>query len=158
PDTVYFGQVTLRGEELVFDSKPLMGLPADYRARATFPASDSYQAVIEELREGKVVASHEVALRRTASEAPAAALPATATTAARRVYFVDFHGPDTIFFGHGWLEGEELAFEFRTLIGPAATFRSREGFADEANYHAVVEQIRDGKIVGSHTTNLTRLP
>src|SRR5688500_308640 len=44
----------------------------------------------------------------------------------KKPYFVDLHGPETVYFGHFGLEGEDLVFDFKSLVGRPSVYRSRE--------------------------------
>jgi len=56
---------------------------------------------------------------------------------AKKTYYLDFHGPDRLFFGHFQMDGEDLVAEFRTLVGPAGSFKSRGRFMGD-DYDALV--------------------
>lgn len=77
---------------------------------------------------------------------------------AKKVYYLDSHGPETIYFGHMALEGEEVVSRFTTIVGRPGTFRTRAWFPDKDTYKAVIETVNpDGKPGQSHLINLHRV-
>jgi hypothetical protein len=77
---------------------------------------------------------------------------------AKKVYYLDSHGPETIYFGHMALEGEEIVSRFTTIVGRPGTFKTRAWFPDPDTYKAVIESVNDGKPGQSHLINLHRAP
>jgi len=65
--------------------------------------------------------------------------------AKKRVYYLDFHGGDHIFFGSVQIKGAELHYEFETLVGAAAKWRSVGKFADADTYDFEILGEKDGK-------------
>lgn len=77
---------------------------------------------------------------------------------AKKVYYLDSHGPETIYFGHMALEGEEVVSRFTTIVGRPGTFRTRAWWPDKDTYKAVIESVSsDGKPGQSHLINLHRV-
>lgn len=74
----------------------------------------------------------------------------------KQMYYLDFHGGSTVYRGTGRLEGEELHFEFETLIGSPAKWRSVERFTDSDTYEFTILGLKDGKWEKVHTGRLTR--
>jgi hypothetical protein len=54
--------------------------------------------------------------------------------AKKSLYYLDFHGGERIFYGTITPKGDELHYEFDTLVGPAAKFRSVAKFPDADTY------------------------
>src|SRR5206468_2878633 len=46
------------------------------------------------------------------------------------VYYLDSHGPETIYFGHVRLDGDELVTDFRSIVGDAGAYRTRARWSD----------------------------
>src|SRR5712692_8146473 len=51
--------------------------------------------------------------------------------AKKAIYYLDFHGGNTVYKGKIKLEGDEMHFDFETLIGPPAKWRSTAKFPDK---------------------------
>jgi hypothetical protein len=69
--------------------------------------------------------------------------------AAKKVYYLDRHGPGRVFFGHAVLEGEDVVFDFSALVGPPARYQSRERFPDPDSFHSVVRQVKEDGTIGA---------
>jgi uncharacterized protein YndB with AHSA1/START domain len=79
-------------------------------------------------------------------ESPAEAIlghdPVTKT-----VYYVDCHGGDSVFKGTVKLEGEDLIFEFATIIGKPAKWRESLRFPDKDTMQFTIFSEKDGQWV-----------
>ncbi len=67
--------------------------------------------------------------------------------ASKSVYYLDSHGPETVYFGHAHVEGSELVMEFHGLVGDTGTYRSRAHFADNDTYENSIVSMKDGQVV-----------
>jgi hypothetical protein len=77
--------------------------------------------------------------------------------AAKKVYYLDMHGKQTVYFGHVRLEGDELVYEFKSIVGKPATWLMRETYPDSKTCRAQVWQVVDGKpSANHHVINLKR--
>ena len=77
---------------------------------------------------------------------------------ANAVYYLDSHGPGTIYFGHVRLEGDELISDFRGIVGDAGTYRTHARWTDVDTYRATIAEVKDGKEVDGHDVLLRRQP
>lgn len=68
--------------------------------------------------------------------------------AAKKVYYLDSHGTQVVYFGHVHLEGETMVYEFKTLVGPPSEWISREVFEDPNTLKAQMIPVKDGKPIG----------
>lgn len=68
--------------------------------------------------------------------------------AEKKVYYLDSHGPNTIYFGHLDVQGEELVFNYKTLVGAPGTWMARAHWSDKDTYHGHIESVKDGKPAG----------
>jgi len=76
--------------------------------------------------------------------------------AAKAVYYLDSHGPETVYFGHVRLEGEEIVTDFRGIVGDLTSYRSRAHFSDPETYRGSIAALKDGKEVPMHEVILRR--
>jgi uncharacterized protein YndB with AHSA1/START domain len=65
--------------------------------------------------------------------------------AKKTVYYLDLHGGNTVYKGTITPDGDVLRFEFETLIGPPAQWRSDAKFPDKDTYEFTVFGQKDGK-------------
>lgn len=65
--------------------------------------------------------------------------------AKKAVYYLDSHGGGTVYKGTITPDGDLLRFEFETLIGPPAKWRSEAKFPDKDTYDFTVFGEKDGK-------------
>jgi hypothetical protein len=70
-------------------------------------------------------------------------------------YYLDFHGSQTVFKGTVKLEGDEIRFDFVTLIGPPAKWRSVGKLADD-RYEFTIFADKNGMWTPAHTIKLKR--
>ncbi|GMV36593.1 MAG: hypothetical protein AMXMBFR61_11010 [Fimbriimonadales bacterium] len=77
--------------------------------------------------------------------------------AAKKVYYLDSHGPEAVFFGHFTLEEGRLVARFKMLVGGSAEFESKGSFTDDDTYETTMSQIVDGKPGPSHRITLRRV-
>ncbi|HEX4590587.1 MAG TPA: hypothetical protein VH120_11690 [Gemmataceae bacterium] len=90
---------------------------------------------------------HETAIESTVGWDPA-----------RKVaYYVDFHGGQTVFNGTAKLEGDEIHFDFVTLIGPPAKWRSVGKLPTPDQYEFTIFSEKDGKWTPAHEIKLHRV-
>jgi uncharacterized protein YndB with AHSA1/START domain len=74
----------------------------------------------------------------------------------KTVYYLDFHGGNTVYKGTIKLEGDELHFDFETLIGPPGKYRSTAKFPDKDTYQFTILGEKDGKWSPLVTQSLKR--
>lgn len=74
-----------------------------------------------------------------------------------RAFYLDIHGPETVYFGYMDLEGEEFVSDFEAVVGPPGTFRSRGRFVDGDTYAARLQAVDDGIAVDKHEIKLKRV-
>jgi uncharacterized protein YndB with AHSA1/START domain len=65
----------------------------------------------------------------------------------KTVYYLDCHGGDQVFKGSVKLEGENLAFEFETIVGPPARWRAVLSFTDKDTMQSTIFGEKAGKWV-----------
>jgi uncharacterized protein YndB with AHSA1/START domain len=65
--------------------------------------------------------------------------------ARKTVYYVDFHGGTSVFQGTVKLEGDDLVFEFATLVGAPARWRQVASFPDADTLRFTIFADKDGK-------------
>ncbi len=63
----------------------------------------------------------------------------------KTVYYVDFHGGTSVFQGTVKLEGEDLVFEFATVVGKPARWREVASFPDADTLQFTIFADKDGK-------------
>ena len=63
----------------------------------------------------------------------------------KTVYYLDFHGGTTVFQGTVKLEGEDLVFEFATVVGKPARWREVVSFPDKDTLQFTIFADKDGK-------------
>ena len=64
--------------------------------------------------------------------------------AAKKVYYLDQHGSDTVYFGHVTREGDELVFDFKGLSGDDGHYQSRCTITPKL-YTSTMSSEKDGK-------------
>jgi hypothetical protein len=74
-----------------------------------------------------------------------------------RGYYLDIHGPETIYLGYMSLEGAEFISDFEAVVGPPGVFRSRGRFVDDDHYTARLQAVEDGIAVDKHEIKLKRV-
>ena len=66
----------------------------------------------------------------------------------KSVFYLDNHGSDTVYFGHGKRDKENLVIDFGTLVGVGKEeYRFTIKFTSADKYDAVLEVKKDGKFV-----------
>ena len=63
----------------------------------------------------------------------------------KTVYYLDCHGGDTVFKGTAKLEGEEVIFEFATVVGKPARWREALRFPDKDTMQFTIFGEKEGK-------------
>jgi uncharacterized protein YndB with AHSA1/START domain len=63
----------------------------------------------------------------------------------KTVYYVDFHGGKSVLQGTVKLEGEDLVFEFATVVGKPARWREVASFPDKDTLQFTIFADKDGK-------------
>jgi uncharacterized protein YndB with AHSA1/START domain len=76
----------------------------------------------------------------------------------KAVYYLDNHGGSTVYKGTIKLDGDELRFEFETLIGRPAKWRSSAKFPDKDTYQFTIFGEKEGKWSPVVTQTLKRQP
>jgi uncharacterized protein YndB with AHSA1/START domain len=74
----------------------------------------------------------------------------------KTVYYLDLHGSSTVYKGTITPDGDLLRFDFETLIGPPAKWRSEAKFPDKDTYQFTVFGEKDGKWAPVVTQTLKR--
>ncbi|MEP0767394.1 MAG: hypothetical protein HRF45_12765 [Fimbriimonadia bacterium] len=77
--------------------------------------------------------------------------------AAKKVYYLDSHGPETVFFGYFTLEEGKLVARFKMLVGGSGEFEARGSFTDDDTYENTMSQIVDGRPGASRSIALHRV-
>lgn len=75
---------------------------------------------------------------------------------AGKPFYLDLHGPHTLYFGHYTLHDEDITVDFRTLVGPRGEFRTNAWFPDSNTYMAVVRPLKNGQVGEGHKVKLVR--
>jgi hypothetical protein len=75
---------------------------------------------------------------------------------AGKVYYVDFHGTETVYFGHYTLNGDTVVLDFKALVGSKGTWRARAAWPDRDTYSATIVPVVDGKEREGHAVKLHR--
>ncbi len=77
--------------------------------------------------------------------------------AAKKVYYVDFHGPETVYFGHYSFDGDAAIVDFKTLVGAPGAWHTRATWPDRDTYVATIRPVVDGKLKEGHEVRLRRV-
>lgn len=64
--------------------------------------------------------------------------------AKKSAYYLDFHGSSTVYKGTVRLDGDNVVFEFETLIGPPAKWKSIGKFSDKDTYDFTIFGHKNG--------------
>ncbi len=56
----------------------------------------------------------------------------------KQAYYLDSHGSRTVYFGHMWMEGKDIAFGFGPVGGDIGAFSARGRFTDKDTYVSVI--------------------
>jgi hypothetical protein len=75
----------------------------------------------------------------------------------KTVYYLDFHGGEQVFFGTVTFKGDEFQFDFDTIVGTPAKWRSVGRLSDDNNsYQFTIYGQKDGKWEPNHKIALKR--
>ncbi|MBS1717995.1 MAG: hypothetical protein JSS72_09725 [Armatimonadetes bacterium] len=75
----------------------------------------------------------------------------------KKVFYVDVHGHDAVYYGYYTLNGGELVCEFREMTGDHERYRSLARLVDDNHYKAMLQVYdKDGKPVDLHGIDLIR--
>jgi hypothetical protein len=72
-------------------------------------------------------------------------------------YYLDFHGSQTVYKGTVKLVGDEVQFDFATLIGQPGKWRSVGKVPTPDSYEFTIFAEKDGKYVPAHEIKLHRV-
>lgn len=75
---------------------------------------------------------------------------------AKKVYYLDDHNGEQVFFGHVTLEDGKLVFDFTSIVGGSGHWISRSQQRGDSYSGELFAVGKDGKEVTLHTTKLTR--
>lgn len=75
----------------------------------------------------------------------------------KTVYYIDFHGSETVYKGTVSMTGDQFQFDFATLIGPPGKWRSVGGLTSPNDYEFTIYADKDGKWVQAHKIKLKRV-
>jgi hypothetical protein len=67
--------------------------------------------------------------------------------AKKKVYYLDFHGGEQVFYGNVRAKGNELHYEFEAIVGQTAKWRSDGKFTNPDTYEFEIFGEKDGKWV-----------
>jgi hypothetical protein len=74
----------------------------------------------------------------------------------KSVYYLDFHGSQTVFKGTVKLDGDSFQFDFNTLVGPPAKYRS-VGKLNGDKYEFTIYADKNGVWAPAHEIKLHRV-
>jgi len=74
-----------------------------------------------------------------------------------RIYYIDIHGPELVYFGYMTEEGNELVFDFESIVGPEGVYRTRGCFLDENTYRSRIQKVEGGVAKDVHEVRLVRV-
>jgi hypothetical protein len=77
---------------------------------------------------------------------------------AQKVYYLDCHGTQTVYFGAMTLQEDAIVSDFKAIVGTPGTWRSRGTFTDRDTYEATIQAITDGTPGEAHALHLRRAP
>jgi len=63
----------------------------------------------------------------------------------KQMYYLDAHGLDTVYFGHGKVDGNDVVLSFKGLVGDPGSYIFRTNYTSEDSYHAVLYDDVNGK-------------
>jgi hypothetical protein len=75
----------------------------------------------------------------------------------KSVYYLDFHGGQTVFKGTVKLDGDQFQYDFVTLIGPPAKWRSIGKMTGRDNYEFTIYADKNGVWAPAHEIKLHRV-
>lgn len=66
--------------------------------------------------------------------------------AAKKVYYLDAHAEDTVYFGHCWLVGDEFRNDFTAIVGGTGHWIQHAKFTDPNTFDSELYTVgKDGK-------------
>jgi hypothetical protein len=73
-----------------------------------------------------------------------------------RVFYLDIHGPEAVYFGYMDKEDDEFVIDFEAIVGPPGLFRSRGRFENNDFYRSMIQSVEDGIAIDRHEIRLHR--
>lgn len=70
--------------------------------------------------------------------------------ATSKVYYLDFHGNDTVYYGHVTADKGELAMEFSSIVGGPGDYVGFERFLSDDVYRSTLKQRKNGQLIDMH--------
>lgn len=67
---------------------------------------------------------------------------------AKKVYYLDTHNSDTVYYGHLELSGKDMVFTFGPAGGDMKKYSSMGRFVDDNTYQFVIKQADGNEVVG----------
>ena len=74
----------------------------------------------------------------------------------KTVYYLDFHGGEQVFFGTVTITGDQFQFDFDTIVGKAAKWRSVGKLSNSNTYEFTIFGQKDGQWEPQHKIALKR--
>jgi hypothetical protein len=74
-----------------------------------------------------------------------------------KIYYLDMHGPETVYFGYMTEEDNEFVFDFESIVGPFGVYRSRGCFLNENSYRSRIQSVEDGIAIDKNEVRLVRI-
>lgn len=65
--------------------------------------------------------------------------------ATKSVYYLDAHGLDTVYFGHGSMDGDNVLLSFKGLVGDPGAYIFETSFTGDDSYNAILFDDAGGK-------------
>lgn len=65
--------------------------------------------------------------------------------AAKKVYYCDFHGSDTAYFGYVTLDKSDMVFRFHSLVGAPGEWEARATLTDHNTYRSSLASLKGEK-------------
>jgi len=75
----------------------------------------------------------------------------------KSVYYLDFHGSQTVFKGTVKMDGDQIQYDFVTLIGPPAKWRSIGKLTGPDSYEFTIYADKNGLWAAAHEIKLHRV-
>ncbi len=76
---------------------------------------------------------------------------------AKKLYYVDFHGPAQVYYGHYSVVGEQFVLDFKSIVGSAGTYRAKGAVPRGDSYESMLQAEKDGKYADLHEIRLKRV-